>query len=468
MTAGSQRTHGALQALLDAVNSRLRLRAFILAALAAAVAGLAVLFAGSIVAALGGGRPAVPLFALIAAAAAAIAVLVLQGGRRQGVMRLAAEIDRRAGLAQSYLTAIDLDQARGDVGPVGRVLMARVADRAESVDPAKVVSLHDRPVRLAAGAAAVLALAFGVAEVRLHRAVAPAGDIAGRTDQSADEEALAAVRAAAERMAADAEATDNDYLAAVARALSERVAQTDAATGGEAVSQELQDLLEHAARAYGDNLPGWLDAGSEQLLAELAQNMEAFDAAEALAALREAERQERGDPASMYEREEGIDDRFAGRTDEQVISGSGAEPGQGAEGEGGEPPAGGADPGVRPMSPQELQFAGRIPVGAALQSGKGVSDQAGLGSQTMEEDADWADIASAPGEDVLVTTRPVDGGNRIRIEIAPTADDGALATEGPLATGGGPVGALGEGIDRRFVPPDRLALVARYLNRTGQ
>lgn len=449
---------------LTAFERRRRIKYWVLLCIAALSAALAAQLGAAIAARYGyvlvhTGFPVAVATLLVLA----LGALWLRVGRR-GVVSLAFLLDRRAALGQAYGTAIDVAIGQGDPGLVGRVLMRRVASTAETLDQARLEPILDRRM----GLALLMLIALSVALMLMPSLPAPttvAMGGAGEGDRlSADRSALTE---AVERLEADASELDNAYLDAVARALRETLASdaasdTDISRAPE-LDRQIAELLEHAARAYGDKVPQWLSSPSEDRLDGLAERLDKFAAAEARAIAEAAEAASQRS-SDFYQRPEELSERYAGRDTDELVTGSGASPpADGAEPGG--PEAGSSDePQVRPLGQQELAFAGRVPVGAALQSGKGESNQAGLGSEVLEVDTGYTEIDAGPGEEVVVSSGPQTGGNRIRIEMAPEAEtDTAVAGAAGQIAGSGP-GIIGP-FERSYVPPERLPLVARYLQR---
>lgn len=474
--------HDRLVAPLTEVARRRMRRDLVLALLAGLVTGLAGLLFTRLV-----GGEALPVIAL------ALAWIALGFGftramlRRRGLRQLAFEVDRAAGLGQSFGTAVELsgpDRLMGRAAPdlpdtnatardypVVRALLRDAAEGARNIAPAQLEPLVTRPVVISAALAVVLGAAFVFVQVGGGTQLPVPAQVASTVeDDMSIEDALAAAAAAADRIAQDAEAMDDPYLEAVARAMRDLTERDPAEQDVAALNEAVQELLEHASRAYGEDMPSWLDdtqmAGLGTRIAEFEDQEAARQAAaEARAAAREAL------GPGMYDRDERQAERVAGRDQDELIAGSAAsEESRVSRGDfPDETPSGGGD-GLRPLLPEELVSAGQVPVGAALQSGRGQSNMAGLGSESLEEDTAFSDLAGAGSESVVVSATPQAAGNRIRIETAPEASSDT--TPGALSAGldRGGVGAAQEPVPptRDFVPADRLTLVARYLARAPQ
>ncbi|MGZ9810199.1 hypothetical protein ACXN5S_07010 [Pseudoroseicyclus sp. H15] len=473
MSAPPDPTGGARAALFEAVQRvarRAGLRRALTALLAALLAGALVGAAAEIAVRANLAKPLTWTVAVAAIGAALIAggaVFLLLWWRRPTGTALAFRIDRRAGLGQAFGTAVDVASRRDPAGPVGEVLLGHVAPQARSLDARRIEPLFPRPVVILAINAAIIVVAVLVS-LALREAAAPFDlSFTPRVAQSQPEDPEAALQAAAERMAADADASGDPYLAAVARAMEDRLEEARAG-GGEISTAEAEELLEHAARAYGEERPDWLGEGAGERLAGLGDRLD--EAARADAARQAAEEAraalDASRPPGMYDRPPEMAERYVGRGQDELLndpegaSGSGeasADPGL---------TGGGGDDEPRRMDGEDLQFAGRVPVGAALQSGRGESDMAGLGSQELQEDADFTTLEAGAGEEILLDAPDSPEGNRIRIELPPEVAE--AAAEAAAAAGfasGANSAAPGEIGSRSVVSLAGRDVVARYLGR---
>ncbi len=446
---------------LEAIAARRRRRAILGIVLASAIAFAFVHLVAAVMA--WQSRPLANAAVLAVVLGAIIMAIGLVWLVRQPSTRgdLAFHVDRLAGLEQRYGTAVEVDADRRDeAGAVVLALRRAGAADAEALDPARLVPLITRPLAVGLGALAMVSLAIALVPGR-------SGDVAGRNGLAAPslpEPADIAETASevARLIAADAETRDDPYLAAVARAIEERLtANTDLG----ALEQDLAQLLEHAADAYGVRPPEWLGTAGSNRLAGLQERLDRFAEEQAR---RDARRG--GSPlmADLAYDDYGVDPEEMGIPPSRSV-GNAAPQGEilepDAQGErlaGGEP----AD-GLRRMSDEEVQLAGAMPSGAALESGRGRSRAAGLGSETLEGDDAFGAIAFQPGEDMVVTATPEAGGRRIRVEVAPDAE--AAGPDGAA----GALGASAQGPDaqpqqRQYVPADRRAVTARYFARAPQ
>jgi len=449
-----------LLAPLRAVARLRRRRALVAVALATAIAFFATLLVAAVLDWQGNPLSRPILVALLAAAIVAGAGLIWLRRPLASVGDLAFDVDRRAGLEQRFGTAVEVRGSEPDaMTSVGMSLRRAGLRDAGGLEPKALVPLATRPMIAAAVALALILIALPLVP---GRPVTPAA-----IDPSPAQGAglVATAEEVARLIAADAEARDDSYLAAVAEALRERLALPDAAAS---LEEDLAELLEHAARAYGSDVPDWLGADSDRM-AGLENRIDRFQEEEERRAAAEAARP-LGDPYGEMQADD------YGLTPE----GMRAEPSPNADfappANGAEPPEEGAnllasgeseDDGLRRMRPEDLQLAGSMPSGAAMQSGRGQSNAAGLGAETLEPDAAFAGIEATPGEDVVLTATPETGGRRIRIELvpetAPLADGGAAG-----AVSGSAARAAAEALQRQFVPADRRDVIARYFARAPQ
>lgn len=449
----------ALEAPVSIALHRLRLRDGILCVMVALAAGFATLIGGTITARFGMSGPADPavVAGLVALVVGTITALVLWL-RRPPAARLAFRIDGRAGLGEAYGTAWNLAQKDTPPGPVGGVLMLRAARMVSDLDMARLEPVLTRATGAATACAVLL---FGAWLV-----IGPGGEPARpRTlpvaETPAPETGNDALHEAARRMAEDAEALENDYLDAVSRALEDAL---EAIEAGETPAEDIETLLEHAARAYGDDLPDWLAAAPQDRLAGLDERLDAFAAEEAAREAAKAAAAQQG--GGMYDRPADFDERYASRDQDELRASSAQGEAGDRDAAGSDRPSGGANSEPRRMDEDDLMFAGRIPVGAALNSGKGASEQAGLGTQEFEDDTGFMELEGATGETMIVSGEPQPGGNRIRIEVAPEVQE-QMATSG--VAGGLSYGGSGQAAlpDRSDVPLEQRGLVVRYFGRDG-
>ncbi|AEQ52081.1 hypothetical protein [Pelagibacterium halotolerans] len=390
--------------------------------------------------------------------------------RRRTAVEEAFFIDKASGLDEAYGTAVELVQNPGSLNrPVPAELVGSVRNRLDGLAPSRLVKLMTPGFALAL----VLTAATGVAAwwlFQIPAATTPQPAVEAQSEGlPADSETISTI---AEILAEDAQARDDLLLGAVARTLAER-AQTAGAEGlSDALAREINDLLDQAAATYGENPPAWLGDSEGTRLNELEAGLEAMRNATAPSPAQPLEPpQGRGDAVQatpegpgMYEARPELAEQYANRSDDERL----------ADAEivsNGEPPTdlGGGSSGEGPqlMEPQQLQSIGSIPVGAALESGRGLSNAAGLGEQDMQADDAFAQLGAEPGEDLVVSAEPQSGGSRIRIEIVPQAaeDGGASAAN---AIGGQTGSGSSEPVARDFIPLSARDITARYFERPAQ
>lgn len=449
-----------LLAPLRAVAQLRRRRALIAVALATAIAFSGALLLAAVLAWQGHPLQRPVLLALLAAAIVAAAGLFWLRRPLSSVDALAFDVDRRAGLEQRFGTAVEVRGSEPDtMTSVGLSLRRAGLRDAGRLDPKTLVPLATRPIVAAAAALVLILVALPLVPGR------PAPTAAVDPSIAQAEGLIATAEEVARLLAADAEARDDAYLAAVAEALRERLARPDDVAG---LDDDLAELLEHAAQAYGSDVPAWLGAEANRM-AGLQSRLDRFREEEERRAAAEAARP-RGNPYGEVQ----MDDY--GLTPEGMRSEPSPSVGFAPPANGAEPPEDGAsllargeseDDGLRRLRPEDMQLAGSMPSGAAMQSGRGQSNAAGLGAETLEPDAGFAGIEAAPGEDVILTATPETGGRRIRIELvpetAPLADGGAAGAPPASAAR-----AAAEALQRQFVPADRRDVIARYFARAPQ
>lgn len=391
--------------------------------------------------------------------------------RRRTAAEEAFFIDRASGLNEAYGTAVELVQHPEALDrPVPAELVGSVRSRLGSLSPSRLVAFITPGFLLAL----VLTVATGSAAwwlFQMPASIIPQLSVeAGPESAPADSETISTI---AEMLTEDAEARDDLLLGAIARTLAER-AQTAGAEGlSDALAREINDLLDQAAAAYGDNPPAWLGDSEGMRLNELTAELEALrNPAPASPPGQPIEPpQGRGDAVQaspqgpgMYETRPELAEQYADRSDNERLANAEIS-------SNGEPltDLGGGAPGEGPqlMEPQELQSIGSIPVGAALESGRGLSNAAGLGEQDMQADNAFAQLGAEPGEDVVLSAEPQSGGSRIRIEIVPQAaeEGGAGAAS---AIGGQTGSGSSEPVTRDFIPFSAREIAARYFERAAQ
>ncbi|MBN14043.1 MAG: hypothetical protein CMJ15_02320 [Pelagibacterium sp.] len=388
--------------------------------------------------------------------------------RRRSEAEEAFFIDHATGFEQAYGTAVELVQSPGTLAnPVPKELVGSVRGRLDAVVPARLLRIFTPGFVFALVLTGIVALAA----IWLMQMPAPAvPQEPAIQNQPADTETISTI---AQMITEDAEARDDVLLGAIARTLAER-AETAGAEGlSDALAREINDLLDQAAAAYGDNPPDWLGNADGTRLDQLEAGLEAManESQTPPAAQPLEPPQGRGDAVQatpegpgMYEARPELAEQYGDRSDDERLANAEIV-------SNGEPPTdlGGASSGEGPqlMKPQQLQSIGSIPVGAALESGRGLSNAAGLGEQDMQADDAFTQLDAAPDQDMVVSAEPQTGGSRIRIEIVPqTAESGGAGAANAIGgqTGSGSL----EPVARDFIPLPARDITARYFERLAQ
>src|SRR5690606_7154923 len=106
------------------------------------------------------------------------------------------------------------------------------------------------------------------------------------------------------------------------------------------------------------------------------------------------------DAPGLYDARPELAEQFAGRNSDEISGGAEATAISEAPGniEGGAP-----SDGPQLMQPEQLQSIGAIPVGAALDSGRGASNAAGLGQEDFRADDAFTQLNARPAEDMVVS-----------------------------------------------------------------
>ncbi|WP_421951418.1 hypothetical protein [Pelagibacterium sp.] len=453
---------------LHSVIARRRARTLARIALACALASVAALLAVLALDRLGIASIDATPVVLATALATILTAGVVAWMQRRSPVQEAFFIDQATGFDEAYGTAVELVQGPGALAnAVPKELVGSVRDRIDTVVPSRLLRV------LTPGFAVALSLTAGLALAAIWLARMPAPAVPQEPvtqSQPADAETISTI---AEMIAEDAQTRDDVLLGAIARTLAER-AETAGAQGlSDALAREINDLLDQAAAAYGDNPPDWLGNTDGTRLDELEAGLQAMeDESRAPPSTQPlGPPQGRGDAIQatpegpgMYEARPELAEQYANRLDDERLANAEIV-------SNGEPPTdlGGGSPGEGPqlMEPQQLQSIGSIPVGAALESGRGLSNAAGLGEQDMQTDDAFTQLGAEPGEDMIVSAEPQAGGSRIRIEIVPQAAEGG--DQGAANAIGGQTGSgSSEPVARDFVPLPARDITARYFERAAQ
>ncbi|HWJ87968.1 MAG TPA: hypothetical protein VNS12_07860 [Pelagibacterium sp.] len=458
--------HDPIIELLDAVMRRRRIRAALRVGVAGLIGGLALLVAGLASNHLGWfAADPMQAFAIGLVVAASFAGLVIA---RTAPTELATAfaIDRTENFREAYGTAVELiRKPGGQTNPVVAEFFDRIRRTVGPSAPDRLVRLVTPGLTLALIAALLLGgAAWGLARMPVPDRPALA------LEQLVEPDPLTAetVAALAERLAEDAERRDDSLLAAIANELAQRAEAAGSSDLSDALASDVDDLLSQAAAAYGDAVPDWLANPSGSSLDE-----EASETAEAVPGMptgpldptrsrNDVLASEQG--PGLYEARPELAEMFADRNADETLA-------SGAVTSSAETPLdlGGSSSGDMPqlMQPDELQSIGSIPVGAALDSGRGLSNAAGLGQEDFQIDDAFAHLDAAPGEDMTVSAETQAGGSRIRIDMVPETSDAAVAGAANAIAPGAGHGTAGS-TARDYVPANAREIAARYFERAAQ
>jgi hypothetical protein len=438
---------------LRIVTIRLRLAEMIRAGLAAIIAGLLAwglcrllgLVEDGLVAVAAGGSAAVCL----------AAGLHLQARRRPHGSTLALRIDRRAGFGEAYATAAELAASDADPGPVGRVLLRRTAPQLSTFDAGRIEPLITGHTRGLAGAAVLVGVLLWVLSGLKPTSLAP----------MAGADSLDAVKTATKEAESDGLERKGSYLETVAQAFRKRIAAAVGGQGDVPAGGGWQELLKHIGGGYDEQVAA---RSGPEYATERPQAAAGLGETATSAERAQAQSQSKGTGASSSNtRSDDLAARKHGSGKNEAAASDSAAEGNLSHGSS-DPNSAGSNQLPGPREKNKFVSAGHTSAGAAMNSGKGKgSDVAGFGTQELAEDDRYAAKEIRPSEDFVVTTRQTPGGKRFRVELAPKPETGPRTQEpagaGSTVDSGSPITPA-----RSFVPPNRLALVARYLAHAPQ
>lgn len=381
---------------------------------------------------------------------------------------LARRLDFSLGLSEQLSTATGA-AARAPDSPIIRSLLTQAGRTAAGIDVVRAMPLGTRALGLSLVALALATSGTAIAYSRLAD-MPHAGVEVTESAEMPDSAPITAdaLDVLAELVGNDAQRRNSDYLKALSNSLD---ALADAAREGASQAEleaQLQALLDHAETGYGEQAPDWLTGGREEP-AGLLQNAVAYSQARQKAAeerARLAEMDGSGPRISSADMYSLSDDRLA-RSAAPQPNGE-APPGKNAiadrEGElQNEMPAGG-DAVARPMEDEAFASAGSLPVGAAAQSGKGESNRAGGGSQSLAESTEFLKTMADPTQAMSISADEVSEGSRIRMHVPTSAD----LSESAALVGGDAAGwsrQRAQLVTRQAITPDASAVVSHYFNR---
>ncbi|NMA99752.1 MAG: hypothetical protein GX970_16890 [Phyllobacteriaceae bacterium] len=458
----SQVSTGTILEPLHAVIARRRLRAILHGVLAVALAAAAALVISLLGQRLGFPGTNAPLLIIGAALLAGVGSFVLAKSQARPVGSEAFWLDRNSGLEEAYGTAVELVDGRHAGSAVVGALFAKVEKLAGDVAPKRLIPLATPLFMLGLAALVVL---LGTA-IHLRQLPPPVTDTAITADAVApaiDPEALTAV---SEMLSKDAELRDDPLLDAIARTLAEAMAETPAEELSEEHQAIINDLLDQAAASYGETAPSWLGATEGSRLFELGEAVASMDPMDAPGARPELELAV--DPYANAQFP-GFDPSLFGTPSDLAGGQVGDEGGEGADVASdmtGALDGDASGPGPQLMPAESLRAIGATPLGAALDSGRGVSHAAGLGQEDFMADEEFSRIGFDPTEEMVLSAEPQQGG-RIRIEMVPEASSSATTD----AVSGGraqTASTTSQTADREYIPADGRKVAARYFERNAQ
>ena len=354
-------------------------------------------------------------------------------------LSIARRLDQRLRLGEKLSTAIELRRAAAPAGTIARLQLQDAARSGARIDVRRAAPVLSP---LAIAAVVVALCSSGLALWSPWRAAAP---VELTTDAPSPETSGRSIAEIAELVASDAEARDDQYLAALARALAE-LAGTELSPAER--DRRLSDLLEQARKAYGDVLPAWFPASDAPPAAgSVPTDTEG-------AAPTTPGSTETLSSREMYSADEGQKQRAAAA--DAAAADAAARASDAAELP---KPGGSSEPQL--MGEQPMQSIGLRPAGAAADSGKDGGNAAGLGSQPLGGDQDEAASAATEREDVALAADDTEAGAGLMQQVAPrinlVAVDGRLDDAGLEWTR-----QRAETVSREPVSADAAAVVARY------
>lgn len=396
-----------------------------------------------------------------------LAALVSATRRSPDLARAARNADDILQLDHYLASALDVQRNWVKYqGLVARAFLTEAEARAGLLDPKKVAPFPTGPTWLATvavivaigGYAGLNALPDPDAPIDAAEQVLKGGTVE-------DVDLLARLVANVGRQ------TNDDTLRATADALRELSQDAERGVTQEAFDSRLSSLLNQLEEAFGRDKPDWMPDASGDLRGfgrqlrsfqaelnaqELLTSEMPGDTPETLrhlAAQNELEKRTEGNNPNFAPIPLGADGSSAMRSSSTMQE---LPPG---EISGGASMLGGSS---EPDSNEPIDASGAAPIGASLQSGKGDSNIAGLGTQPLAPNADFMALADAQGKSMGLTAAETNDGGRIRIHVAPEA--GQTGQGGDRRSVAGEVGSKGIGVatTRETVAPADLAVLGRY------
>lgn len=416
----------------------------------------------------------VPLGVVFAGLCVGALVYVLSAKRIDYIAR---KVEFDLDLQQEMSTALDVDAKNKPETVLSRALQAQAAQKASALDVrvlAPIWRMRNTIVTALAALFLGVLVAISIEPKTVDTVITP-DSLAHEVSEEIEQDEVITVdevQAMADLIAEDALRRNNDYLQSVADSLSQ-LAQDFPDLTEEQIEADLSALLEHARAGYDRNMPKWLQ-DNQQSVAQVAQA--ALDTKKWQDEMLSMPGFDPDDPYAFYEEDPYF---LKGRKDARELSKKLAEENraesdildsaaQESSGDASDA-AGMASDAMQPQpmddSDQQIEAAGAIPIGAAQQSGKGESNLAGDGTQSLVNNTDYLETMADPTEDMLLAGEQGEGGATIRMLTSP--DVQATETEG-----GRSVSQTvwerqsAQAVDRFTISPSSADVVAHYFNRS--
>ncbi|RUT31050.1 hypothetical protein EMQ25_09220 [Arsenicitalea aurantiaca] len=418
------------------------------------------------------GLPVVPL-----ALGAGIAVFLIHAAIALAVTRALGTTARRTeqkfGLQERLSTALEVSEGASE--PVREALLSDTSVRAARLDRRAAAPLAGPSTALAAGLLVLFSAGLLVTAPAPRPAPLPAtaeAEAPAEPDAEPTDTLLEDIARMADLLARDAETREESYLEAVSNALRELAEEAPGLDREEAL-ERFMALAEHAALGYGDTPPEWMEPGQSNM-GEIGQRMAAFEAAETARAAAAEARQAQAMMDDEYGAPILSSDALAdiirqgllepAQLDPAMADAAGQAQGMAETLPDGAPMSGGSSQ-PEPMEEQLMRPGSAMPMGAAMESGRGDSRIAGGGSQDLAESSEYMRAEFAESEEIVISAAETEPGSRIRIQIAPETSASAVADDaGPSRDWRRQADTA---VTRHAVTPDARPVIARYFARSA-
>lgn len=367
---------------------------------------------------------------------------------------IARRLDARLDLDDRLSTALDISAHQGkETGPVARMLVSDVNERVRGFVPALLVPMFTASMLWAAGIAVVAAginwALPGGQEVRLEAPPAIGGGGLGVTIEDVIE--------IARLVQIDADTRDEDLLGATAANLRSLAQEAAQGLSQDQIDQRLAAFMDDARLGYGGTPPRWLPGANEDL----------NTVGERIAAHRDELAQQAAESGSFAQGSVAVPEGAQPDVPFADLGAIGMPSAEREGGEGGEAVPGGlpqAGLGDNPQSPgdEPVSAQGTVPVGASMQAGRGEGDMAGLGSQPLLGTEDVGIGEGPGGEDLTLTSAEPIAGNRIRVQMPPSADEAEADVPRTSHALSGNTRLSAELVSREWVGSAEQPVVSRY------